>query len=77
MAFLMLARRLLLLALSEVSVGPFNGYSLSLSLKNPTGCPLIGGFTILLNLRGAPEDSADSFPDRAGLRVAPGFKDKT
>jgi hypothetical protein len=34
--------------------------------EKSSGLPLIGGLTILLNLRGAPEDS-DSFPDRAGL----------
>jgi hypothetical protein len=62
----MLSRRLLLLVLSEVSVGPLGGCSSSLLLKNPASCPLIGGFTILLNLRGVPKDS-DSFPDGAGL----------
>ena len=65
----MLSCKLLLLVLSEVSVGPLGGCSSSLSLKNPVGYPLIRGFAILLNLRGAPEDSTDSFPDGASLRT--------
>ena len=47
-----LSHKLLLLALSEASVGSLGRFSSLLSLKNPVGYLLIGGFTILLNQTG-------------------------
>ena len=50
-----LARVLILLALSEVMVGPLGSFSSSLSLKNTVGYPLITFLTLLI-LSEAPED---------------------